>query len=611
MNAVPAADLLAIAPDGTVADPQDPSEWEGWVAAGKTRNWMRGDPLLDWLDRHGRARGFVPDTELDGYDPRTDLRRFLLEQGRRFEDGVMALVRDRLETTRIGTDWHHARDLGRAVATVEAMRAGIPVIEQAVLRNPANRTYGVADLLVRSDLLDTLVPGALDADEARLAAPGLGARRHHYRVVDVKFRTLDLLANGDAGSELRAYMAQVWIYNEALGRIQGLTPPASFLLGRSWTHDKARGAGCLDRLARVGHDRPVVRGGEPLADAAADAIRWVRRMRAEGGAWEVLPVPTVPELYPHARNDEDQPWRAAKGRIAEDLAELTLLPGMAPPRRRAAHAAGITRWDDPRASAAALAVEARYAAQCDAVLAANRARSEAAVLPPRIDGDEAGWRKPVPLELYADFETVNSLADDFSRLPLAGGQPLVFQVGCGRWEDGAWQFDQWTVERLREADEAAMLDAWVGRMDALRAERGLAWSDVRVVHWSPAESSNLETAYNSARARHPERSWPEIPWFDFLGRVVRATPVAVRGAFGFGLKSVARAMHAAGLIETVWGDGPADGLGVMVGAWWCDAEAGRLGRPMADLELMREIARYNEVDCRAMAEVVRWLRQNR
>ncbi len=32
---------------------------------------------------------------------------------------------------------------------------------------------------------------------------------------------------------------------------------------------------------------------------------------------------------------------------------------------------------------------------------------------------------------------------------------------------------------------------------------------------------------------------------------------------------------------------------------------------MRDLDLMSEIERYNEVDCRTMAEIVHWLRENR
>ena len=65
-------DALRLRDDGLAADPQTPAEWDEWVSAGRTRNWCEDDPLLDWLDRYGRAKGFVPDTELEGYDPRTD-----------------------------------------------------------------------------------------------------------------------------------------------------------------------------------------------------------------------------------------------------------------------------------------------------------------------------------------------------------------------------------------------------------------------------------------------------------------------------------------------------------------------------------------------------------
>ncbi len=49
----------------------------------------------------------------------------------------------------------------------------------------------------------------------------------------------------------------------------------------------------------------------------------------------------------------------------------------------------------------------------------------------------------------------------------------------------------------------------------------------------------------------------------------------------------------------------------MIGAWWCDEEAERTGVTLPEIELMAEIGRYNEVDCRSMAEVLAWLRKNR
>ena len=328
---------------GGWSTPRTPEEWDTWVSAGRTRNYLEEDPILDWLHRFGAAKGFQRDDELEGFDPRTDFRAFVSAQGIRFEDRVLELLGRSVSVVRIGDGWQDAQDLAKAEATLDAMCAGVPLIHQGVLRNPQNRTYGSVDLLVRSDVLETIVPGTLAPAEWRVNAPALGSQPWHYRVVDIKFKGLVLLKDGAADGVLLKYMAQVWVYNEALGRIQGYTPPASYLLGRGWTQGQGTaGASCFDRLARVDHDRLLGPADArfALADKAAEAVAWVRRMRSEGAAWDVLPSPSVPELYPLARSKMDQPWHRAKARITAELAELTLLPAVTPERRRDAHASG-------------------------------------------------------------------------------------------------------------------------------------------------------------------------------------------------------------------------------------------------------------------------------
>lgn len=128
-----------------------------------------------------------------------------------------------------------------------------------------------------------------------------------------------------------------------------------------------------------------------------------------------------------------------------------------------------------------------------------------------------------------------------------------------------------------------------------------------VFHWSHAENSTLNTAYNSARKRHGI-DWPALNWYDLLNKVARKEPLTVKGALAFGLKAVAKAMHRHGLIETNWTNGPTDGLGVMVGAWSCDLEARAKDLSMRDLPLMREIEIYNEVDGKVMWEILSHLR---
>ena len=82
--------------------PPTEEEWDGWVSASKTRNFLDRDPILDWLSRHGRDKGFVPDDELPGTDQRTDMRNFVFGQGMAFENAVVALIRSEFETVRPG-----------------------------------------------------------------------------------------------------------------------------------------------------------------------------------------------------------------------------------------------------------------------------------------------------------------------------------------------------------------------------------------------------------------------------------------------------------------------------------------------------------------------------
>ena len=77
----------------------------------------------------------------------------------------------------------------------------------------------------------------------------------------------------------------------------------------------------------------------------------------------------------------------------------------------------------------------------------------------------------------------------------------------------------------------------------------------------------------------------------------------------FGLKSIARAFQSHGFVGTLWKEGPADGLGAMVGAFWCHQEASQGSVSMHDSLLMHQIGDYNEVDCIVMMEAINYLRR--
>ena len=218
----------------------------------------------------------------------------------------------------IATGWEDSRSLAAAEKTVEAMRAGVPIITQGVLRDPQHRTYGMADLLVRSDVLAGLFPEDFSAEEAAEGAPGLGLDGRHYRVIDIKYRTLKLNADGTMGGRAknaRLSVTGVGLQHRARAH-PGLRAARRLPAGPQLDATQGTRRGLPRAHRRVAMDGIFEKhDGASLGDLTLRAHRWIREVRQEGAEWEVLPLPTRPELYPHMRHDQDEPWHGAKRRI--------------------------------------------------------------------------------------------------------------------------------------------------------------------------------------------------------------------------------------------------------------------------------------------------------
>ena len=101
----------------------------------------------------------------------------------------------------------------------------------------------------------------------------------------------------------------------------------------------------------------------------------------------------------------------------------------------------------------------------------------------------------------------------------------------------------------------------------------------------------------------------DLEWFDLL-KYFKNKSITVKGATNFGLKTIAKAMYKNKMIKTKWIDSSLDGLSAMLVAWYAEKEC-KMGRikDISEYAEMDSIIDYNEIDCKAMWDILRYLKE--
>ena len=146
----------------------------------------------------------------------------------------------------------------------------------------------------------------------------------HYVVIDIKFSTLPLRADGRHllnSDSYPAYKTQIYIYTQAVGEIQGYESNYGFIMGRRWKYTskdiKYYESSCLDKLGVIDYETI----DKEYKVKTEQAIQWVRDVNHEGKNWHTNP-PSRKELYPNMCIDSGI-WNKEKQKIAENLGEIT------------------------------------------------------------------------------------------------------------------------------------------------------------------------------------------------------------------------------------------------------------------------------------------------
>ena len=96
-----------------------------------------------------------------------------------------------------------------------------------------------------------------------------------------------------------------------------------------------------------------------------------------------------------------------------------------------------------------------------------------------------------------------------------------------------------------------------------------------------------------------------IHWLDIC-QLFKTEPILIKGCFGFGLKIIAKKMKEYGMIDTILESECNNGMMAMIKAWKCYHN---FPNPH-NSPVMKDIEKYNEFDCKALCDILYYLRQN-
>jgi len=598
----------------------DSIDWKQYISASSTRNYFLNDPLIDWLKEYnitsitdvpvskkGNSTGTVK------YELEDPFTKFIMNQGNEFESKIISIIKKLHPVVKVAESYQ-SKDKQLFNKTLEYMKEGKPIIYQAILHNHKNKTYGAPDLLVRSDYLNKFVGYDLYKDKS--TSPKLNVN-WHYVVIDIKHSMITLNSDGvhiRNQDSIPAYKGQLLVYTQALNEIQGTQITKAFILGKKYQYEQAGKKyeinDLLNKLGTIDYND----FDKIYVSKLDEALNWIKRVREEGNNWKLLPIPSKDELFPNMKNDRDGALGKVKRQLAEEIHEITSVTYCGVDKRKHAFNQGIYGWNDEKCTSKNLGFnETKISKSIDAILNINR-QDEVFVKPKKIEYSGLKWRnrETNEMEFFLDYETMNS---NFGKIVIDKtieyeNFELIFMIGVGFTnKKNEWEYKSFIAEEKTKSSEKIMLDSFWSYINNIKKE--YEKDNAIFIHWSQAE----QIAYNKTKLRH--LGLPEKNFID-LYQVFKNEPIVVKGALNYSLKSITKAMYKNNLITTIWDSlSPcANGLNAMLLAYQCyekkrkDSIGEEDDNSITKGDTMKEIEKYNEIDCKSMWDILKYLRVN-
>jgi hypothetical protein len=197
------------------------------------------------------------------------------------------------------------------------------------------------------------------------------------------------------------------------------------------------------------------------------------------------------------------------------------------------------------------------------------------------------------MEFFIDYETTN----DFEK------NNFIFMIGIGYNErpksnnHNNWNFKCFICKNNSDNEQQIMFSTFWEYINLLLKENNK--DEPIFIHWTSAEP----VFYNKIKSKF---NLPNKNFLDLYSVFINE-PITIKGALNYSLKTIAKTLYKHNLIQTSWSLNSQcnNGLDALV-------QANKLYSTKLNLELddMKDISYYNEIDCKVLYEIILYLREN-
>jgi|SaaInlStandDraft_6_1057023.scaffolds.fasta_scaffold00823_13 predicted RecB family nuclease len=543
--------------------------WNEWVSASSVRNYLLNDTLLDFVktykikninDLPKKLKQNCNNIITNKEKKINNFTSAIMEQGNLFEQQIYNQLQ-RYNIIKIGNSYE-SRYYDNYILTKNAMMEGYDIIYQGVLHDYKNKLYGCPDLLVRSDKVNYIFKQDLDLE--KIKSPLLGD--YYYIIIDIKCSTLNIASNGiniHNIDSVNAFKGQLYIYNKILNNIQGCSSNKTFIIASNYKNKNNN-----NFIAEVNfkdYDKKFVKLTE-------NAIKWLKLMKSDGHNWNLLPQPSHLELYPNMCSQND--YYGIKKQLSKKCNEITSIYHCGVKHRNNCHKRNINNYMDEKCNSEILDVPKKKAKIIDQIL--NIERGDNLIHLDDFNKKKLNFLKNKNV-YYLDFEACQELYK-------INGKYYINMIGVGWIMNNKWHYKNFFMKELTETEEKNIFKQFNKFIKTNS-------NDPLFIHWHNYEKTN----YNRLKNKYNLFNYN---FFDLCNFFINNS-IIVKNSKNFKLKNVAKSMYMHNMITTTWDNNIINGLDAMYEMFNMYQNN--------NFTNLNTVIKYNEVDCKVMYDMIKYL----